>query len=765
MKMKKILFVALSLLLLLAFGCSHDTNNSSVTNPNPNTVYPKGYLQGYVLDACTRAPIVGAVVDIGIAKATTNSNGQYIMRDVPATSYIKNTDVNGNLDINDGDTEVKIDASIDSGYSGKYSATVDLTNARINGVKVTVGPGGYAAKYYNEVSVKFASMESSSGIISADNADITPVLGLGNGDYDFLLGALTSGITGYAVDAKTIQPVPAGYTVYLFSTFKGDDGNSATGGYGNQVGKTTTDATGKFVFSNIEANQEFNIKVVDTATGTPKFMGFKKAVQTDCNGRILYFGIQDGNAVMVSSTDEVCPFPINITANGHANHADISKDEIANGVDVIITFSEPIAPTELNTGRALLATSDTDSMDNLYKDIAVKYLGNKAVADIHHTLSWVGYVDASNPGPMTQLKISIPPEALQPAAMYGILITDNDFLKDASGNKLRAEIGDWDTSGVDAEYRCGRYFNVWETLFQFTTYGARTAAQVTGLHAYVTGHPEQESFDYDDHATIDWTAVDGAKRYNVYCRMIQWNTTTTVPCGTDTFTGQFHPYYKVGETELTGFDLNFQGSGGFYTEHESYEFEYVESLNIKLSYECYVLGVDADGIEGATPSNTVLIEDNDPPHITSVTDLNGSPIVAGSTITGIKVCFSEPMQEYFLEPRPAGDTTSVGHAVWTVNSAAFVTGTGFGSVVSTINYIPRDMCLYVAFDDEQTVTLLSAATAACGASPVTLTVLSYTGTFKDIAGNLLEDPEEGSLSPTPMLPLTITYTPLVCPTP
>ena len=98
MKMKKILFVALSLLLLLAFGCSDDTNNSSVTNPNPNTVYPKGYIQGTVRDACTQAPIVGAVVDIGIAKATTTSTGQYIMKNVPATSYIDRTEIDGELE-------------------------------------------------------------------------------------------------------------------------------------------------------------------------------------------------------------------------------------------------------------------------------------------------------------------------------------------------------------------------------------------------------------------------------------------------------------------------------------------------------------------------------------------------------------------------------------------------------------------------------------------------------------------------------------------
>ena len=264
MKMKKILFVALSLLLLLAFGCSHDTNNSSVTNPNPNTVYPKGYIQGYVLDTCSRAPIVGAVVDIGIAKATTNSDGQYIMRDIPATSYIKDTVVTGDLNINDTVTTVGGKLEVDSGYRGNYSATINMTNASIGGVKVT----NYASYYYDEVSVAFASMEPSTGIIDATNAKVTPVLGLANGDFDFLLGQLTSGITGYAVDARTLLPVPAGYTVYLFSTLRGDEGNSATGGAGNKVAQTTTDASGKFVFTKVEAGTKFGIFVVDTALDT-----------------------------------------------------------------------------------------------------------------------------------------------------------------------------------------------------------------------------------------------------------------------------------------------------------------------------------------------------------------------------------------------------------------------------------------------------------------------------------------------------------------
>lgn len=130
----------------------------SATNPNPNPVYPKGYIQGAVRDGCTLAPIAGAVVDIGIAKATTDSNGQYILRSVPATSY-----TNGK-------------------YIANYGASVNMTNAYISGIKVT----GYKSSYSYKTSVTFATLEPSSGITSTDNVDVTPVFGLGNGDFDFL---------------------------------------------------------------------------------------------------------------------------------------------------------------------------------------------------------------------------------------------------------------------------------------------------------------------------------------------------------------------------------------------------------------------------------------------------------------------------------------------------------------------------------------------------------------------------------------------------
>ena len=271
---------------------------------------------------------------------------------------------------------------------------------------------------------------------------------------------------------------------------------------------------------------------------------------------------------------------MSIKADGHANYADIAKEEIADGVNVVFTFSEPILPTELNTGRGLLATTFSGSgafpEANLYYDIDVRYEGYKS-SNIHHTLTW----NAA----MTQLTVNIPAEALQPASVYSVKIINNRNLMDYNGQGL--------TKLID----CGTSVNEGNPVaFYFTTWGARPAAAVTDLRYfnYDEGREDDSQLDYDDRAALDWTAADGAKRYNIYCRMIQWNTTIPGTSGCDptdpTYTGQYHPFWLMNDTPVTGkYPFNFQGSGSNFPDSNSNWFEYVENWNIKLSYECYVM--------------------------------------------------------------------------------------------------------------------------------------------------------------------------------
>jgi len=760
MKMKKILFVALSLLLLLAFGCSHDTNNSSVTNPNPTAFKATGSIQGTVRDACTTAPIVNALVDIGIKSTRTNKDGFWILEKVPATSYVDEIQIDGSLgfggsDIGGGGGHANL--GIDTGFRGNYSVTINMKDATINGVKAT----NYASFYNEEVVAFYSSMEPLTGIINATNAKITPVDGLMSGDNDFYVGQMTASITGYAVDANA--QTLAGYKVYLLSRYSGAESNSTTGLAGNLVqipnNPATTDGTGKFVFANIEAKQNYRILVVDTTMDAAKFMGYKNVTAPSC-GLTSSLGM-----IPVVSTDNICPFPLSITADGHANYADIAKEEIADGVNVVFTFSKPIQKTELNTGRGLVATYTSYDPHNLYGDIAVNYEGYKD-SNIHHTLTW-------NTA-MTQLTVNIPAEALQPASIYTVKILDNSNLMGSNGLALTNIVGTFSDS--TPYYTCAS-FNagvLGQVGIQFTTYGARVAKPVAGLHYRQRDNPEDDAqLDYNDEASIDWAAdpSSGAKSYNIWCRMIQFpQTTTCVPdtqcpgCNNDICTtvgGQFHPFYLVANTTLTGYDLNFQGTGHINPDGNDQWYEFVENLNIKLSYECYVAAVDADKVESIDPatglpnqSNHIIIEDTDPPHITSVSAIGGSTasLTAGSTIEGIEVCFSEPMNEYLVE-----------HAVWTINGDAFMTGTAtstkaYGHTVATANYLPgSNGCYSITFDDAYITRLINSV--PCGTPGlVDVTLLSMTagtnGPIADIAGNILQDPSEHCTAPDcdPKLP-------------
>jgi hypothetical protein len=131
-------------------------------------VMPIGNLQGKVYDRCTNQPIVGAVIDIGVNKAVTDVNGQYIMSNVPTTSYDKNT----------------------GRYKGNYEAVVDMTKARIAGIKVT----GYKDKYNFNINVTFSPAAVSNGAVDR----------IGNGNFDFVIAKI-----GQENVCDTIKPTIA----------------------------------------------------------------------------------------------------------------------------------------------------------------------------------------------------------------------------------------------------------------------------------------------------------------------------------------------------------------------------------------------------------------------------------------------------------------------------------------------------------------------------------------------------------------------------
>jgi hypothetical protein len=661
MKMKKILFVALSLLLLLAFGCSKDTNNSSVTNPNPATLYPTGYVQGKIVDSCTGQAIVGAVVNIGVAKSKpTDSAGQYMIKNVPATSYVDKTRVDGSLTVNDQELG-SADLAIDSGYRGNYSATIDMSKAYAVKDDGTVVAGtNYAKAYYAEVSVKFASLEPSSGIISADNAKVTPVVGLGNGDFDFYPGQLTAKISG-TVQLAANHAAAGSYIVALYSTGNTYNGNSASGFYGHLVKSTVANADGTFSFTGIEAGAYFKVVAVDTATGTAQFIGVASQISSGCDGSNTDIGY-----LYVSNTDSICPFILSATP---LDWEDLSAT-VPDGLNITFTFSEPIKATPYNTGRGLLFTTNFEDFHGLYEDISVNYTGNKD-SNIPHTLSWNA--------DMTVLTINIPQASIAPAAVYHVQIEDGRYLTDAAGNELSN--GPDRTTGV---VPCD--FDESDNDIHFTTFGAVMAGAVTDLALR-----DADLVDFDSNVTLTWTPVYGAKSYNLYCQLCQWPGELTSQCDLPQITGQCHPYFLVGNTDNTVAALDFDGRGSLSTagfddilvrhgyRHRSgidaldgNDTDFVENGLIKLAYNCYLRGVDADGIEGAASAPPLYIQDV--VHPTACLSLGSGTIVAPFTYT-FTVYFSEPMNKSGIETA----------ANWTLAAANFTPATGI-TIASVVYY-------------------------------------------------------------------------------
>src|SRR3990172_4222264 len=163
------LIAAISTMFTMA-GCSKDTAES-ITNPGSATFKPKGTIQGVVVDAVTREPIVGARVSVGVGEATTDEMGQYVIKDVPATTDALNGTV--------GDV---------------YDVSVDLRNAT-KPINMKTATEKYPEFSYRTVSVSYTSL----------NDTECQDTGLSGGDvytYDIYGGAGTV-VTATGGDAGT----------------------------------------------------------------------------------------------------------------------------------------------------------------------------------------------------------------------------------------------------------------------------------------------------------------------------------------------------------------------------------------------------------------------------------------------------------------------------------------------------------------------------------------------------------------------------------
>jgi hypothetical protein len=355
------------------------------------TQQPTGTIEGLIIDAVTKQPIVGAVVDIGVATATTNTDGQFVFRNI-----VVPVDANNNT------------------FAAQYFATVNLRSVTspVNMGSTTATPR-YPDFHYDVIPITFTQLyTSASGVTTA-----TPVTGL-IANVTFTPGKLAATITGTVADSVTKQPVAAGYTVNLVSPAPGSN-NSATGtggsgGTENVVDSTTTGAGGTFTFANVESLKSFRIDAWNTAQTSRGSV----AVTAPADGETKILSVQGNNTVLVASTDVLAPTIISVTPE---NNADIAAS-VANQ-NVVFTFSEPIQQNAY--AKALSASAIPTGGTGLYNDITVSYLGAKA-GNITHTLSWNATFD--------QLTVNIP--GLAGSSKYSVVIAATNKLVDNSNNAL-----------------------------------------------------------------------------------------------------------------------------------------------------------------------------------------------------------------------------------------------------------------------------------------------------------------------------------------
>ena len=365
-----------SKLLLLTFTLLIMTGCFEVKDDAPPAKLSSGTIQGKLLDSVTQQAIVGAIVNMGGATATTDAEGKYVIRDVIIPL--------------DGTNNIK---------SVTYKLTLDLRNVTspVNMVNTSITPR-YPDFTYDYTAILFTT---------ATITSTTTPLSYLKENVNFNVGKQAANLAGLVADKTTLQAVAEVYTVKLFSMGT-TAGPGSTGVTESTVGSTLTDANGNFTFSNIESLKSFRIESWNSAQTIRGTLN----VAAPVDGATKTLSVSNNNAVLVTSVDTSAPIIVRVTPEMNADIAPAATD-------VVYTFSKPILQTANTSTSPSVATG-------LYYKVDVNFNGAKA-SNIQRSLSWNSTY--------TQLTINI--ASLAAASKYTVDLTPaNSLLKDTSGTAL-----------------------------------------------------------------------------------------------------------------------------------------------------------------------------------------------------------------------------------------------------------------------------------------------------------------------------------------
>lgn len=607
---RKPLFVlsALSAALLVA-GCNNveptTTTNTYEVVDTVETQTPQqitGHIQGVLRDAVTQQPIANAVISIGFATATTDSQGVYLLENVPVTQALV------------GDLACDIIAGCDENpvsIDETYHVSIDLRNAD------SASAFAYPDFAYDEWSVAFSilpptleysednSAETDPDTVSSDgfelNLNLRPQSGL-VATYLPEVGKLSTAVEGTVfVDAdqygqQAFQPA-AGAVVKLYSTGNGNAiENTGVGASGNLIAETTTDSEGRYAFQNVQADVDLRLVAVSANEAYLGARNFSSATGDGETVDLMHIDpVVAGDplyqaAVVMQLLEQQGPVLMSVSPD---NHADVSP---ASAVVVRYTFSKDIAQTTY----ALALNASSAAVEGLYSDVSVNYLGAKS-SNVPFTLAWES---------ARVLAITIPNVGV--SSRYEVDISDVDLV-DSAGRAI-----DFAANTANAS-----------PVLEFTTHGGVVAGS-----APVVTITNSAAIDANSDVALRWAPVPGAKYYNVYRETVQvWDGGSNA-----------HGYVLLGDTENARFIDDF--SDDYADIYGATDFQFVENRAIELNYRYQVRAVNSDHLEGLSSSVQTAVdvvaprlvgaEDDGAADIETVGDANG--------LDEITLVFSEPME-------------------------------------------------------------------------------------------------------------------------
>jgi hypothetical protein len=276
-------------------GCTEETKSPvapSAPSTEINTIQPKGFITGKIVDRCTGMAINGALISLGygdtVHSVFSDASGSFAFANVPAGEY-----------------KVCPTCSV---WTGTYTITASLVNYN---AQQTDPARRYRDYIYNTVTIGFTSL------IPGDSLGVSGLVG----SVVCTLATLSTTLRGTVVN-QDLQPVANASVLILdhFTTIV--------------LAQTTSGSDGSFQVPYLENGSLFEVRA-KSADGSLEAWTVKGI---PCNQSADSIRAQvEVEQLVLAPVDDVPPFIISVSPS--------NKADVAVGTPIVYTFSEPIKQT------------------------------------------------------------------------------------------------------------------------------------------------------------------------------------------------------------------------------------------------------------------------------------------------------------------------------------------------------------------------------------------------------------------------------------